>query len=271
MNRVMAKKNREWEECAKEQKCPNVMVQSQGVAQCQGGRAGEYPCCNVDLLSFVSLADLGSAGDGNDIWGWTDSGKEYALVGTYDGTSFVDVTDPTNPAVLGFLRTHTVGSNWRDIKVYKGYAFIISEARNHGMQVFDLSQLHTMPRVSIFSPNYSAAAVPQFEESAYYGEFGNCHNIAINEDSGFAYGVGSATCRGGLHIVDIRVPLSPKFAGCFATDGYVHDTQCVIYPGPDPNFIGREICFCYNEDTLTIVDVTNKAAGTMLARISYTG
>ena len=38
------------------------------------GRAGEYPCNNIDLLSFISLRDLGSANgaNGNDIWGWED-------------------------------------------------------------------------------------------------------------------------------------------------------------------------------------------------------
>jgi choice-of-anchor B domain-containing protein len=96
------------------------------------------------LLSFVSLPDLGANGaDGNDIWGWTDpqTKKEYAIVGTTTGTSFVDVTSPTEPCVLGFLPTHTVSSLWRDIKVYQNFAFIVSEASGHGMQVFELTQL----------------------------------------------------------------------------------------------------------------------------------
>ena len=34
----------------------------------------------------------------NDIWGYVDEmGNEYALVGTEDGTSVVDVTNPANP------------------------------------------------------------------------------------------------------------------------------------------------------------------------------
>ena len=86
---------------------------------CIDGKADEYECSNVDLLSFVPLKDLGSNGDGSDIWGWTDpeTGREYALVGCEDGTSFVDVTEPTDPKVVGFLPTHTSLSYWRDIKV----------------------------------------------------------------------------------------------------------------------------------------------------------
>ncbi len=89
------------------------------IARHRNGKAGEYDCENVDLLSFVPLADLGCTGDANDIWGWTDpeTKGEYAIIGCADGTSFVDVTDATDPKVLGFLRTHTVSSSWRDIKV----------------------------------------------------------------------------------------------------------------------------------------------------------
>ena len=67
----------------------------------------------------MSLRSLGSNGNGNDIWGWTDpeTGKEYAIVACEDGTSFVDVTDPMKPEVLGFLPTHTYSSSWRDVKV----------------------------------------------------------------------------------------------------------------------------------------------------------
>jgi hypothetical protein len=45
------------------------------------------------------------------------------------------------------------------------------------------------------------------------------HNIAINEDTGFAYLVGTNTCNGGPHMVDIPEPQQPEFAGCFAADG----------------------------------------------------
>jgi choice-of-anchor B domain-containing protein len=237
------------------------------------GMAGEYPCDKIDLLSFVSLESLTCGGDGNDIWGWTDAAnREYALVGCFDKTVFVDVTTADNPSVIGFLATHTTGSSWRDIKVYKDHAYIISEARNHGMQVFDLNQLVTAPRVPLFSGNYTLDAPVAFTETAYYDEFGNCHNIAINEDTGFAYAIGTTTCGGGgLHIVDIRNPASPAYIGCFGDDGYVHDTQCVNYVGPDAQYRDREICFCYNEDSLTIVDVTNKLTPRQISRTSYQG
>jgi choice-of-anchor B domain-containing protein len=139
------------------------------------------------------------------------------------------------------------------------------------MQVFDLTQLRNLPRISVFSHEFSADAIPIFTETTHYPEFGNCHNIAINEETGFAYCIGSQTCRSGLHMIDISDPINPTFSGCFSGDGYVHDTQCVVYSGPDSTYQGREICFCYNEDTLTIVDVSVKSAPVLLSRTGYVG
>lgn len=201
----------------------------------------------------------------NDIWGWTDSqtGSEYAIIGRVFGTSFVDISDPANPVYLGELVTHgAFGSSWRDIKVYKDHAFIVSEANQHGMQVFDLTQLRGL------------TAPVTFSETAHYNGNASAHNIVINEASGFAYIVGAAgknSCNGGLHMVDINDPVNPQFAGCFSSDDYTHDAQCVIYNGPDFEHQGKEICINSNEDTVTIVDVTNKSNPLQLSRNSYAG
>eukprot|EP00483_Globobulimina_turgida_P005698 UN05708 len=72
-------------------------------------------------------------------------------------------------------------------------------------------------------------------------------------------------------MVDVREPANPQFAGCFSNDGYTHDSECVIYTGPDTRYTGREICFHYNENTLTIVDHTIKGSPSMLSRLAYTG
>ncbi len=240
----------------------NVPAEASASAVCDAGMAGIYPCKNIDLLAHLPLNDLGG-GSGNDIWGWTDpqTNHEYALMGLSTGTAFVDITDPTNPIHLGNLPAQSNNSIWRDIKVYENFAFIVSEAPGHGMQIFDLTQLRDV-----------AAPPETFVTTRHYTDISNAHNIAINTDTGFAYIVGSNTCgNGGLHMVDIQDPLAPEFAGCFSADGYTHDTQCVIYNGPDTNYQGHEICFNANEDTLTIVDVSDKAKPQQLARETYAG
>ena len=231
-------------------------------APCVDGMAGTYPCRNVDLLAYLPRSQVGGGSSVSDLWGWTDpqTGKEYALLGRSTGTAFVDISDPIRPIYVGDLPTETVESKWRELKTYGNYAFIVSEAPFHGMQVFDLTQLRavTTPPVT-------------FSDTAHYDGFSNCHDLVMNTATGFAYGVGTNTCAGGLHMIDVRDPVNPSFASCFSADGYTHDAQCVTYSGPDNRYTGHEICFNSNEDTLTIVDVTTKAAPVMLSRTGYSG
>jgi choice-of-anchor B domain-containing protein len=214
----------------------------------------------------MTPASLGG-GSGSDIWGWTDplDGREYALMGLSNGTAFVDITDPEDPIYLGNLPTATGNSIWRDIKTYANHAYIVADHNgDHGMQVFDLTELR-----NVVNPPVT------FVETAHYSEFGKSHNIVINEESGFAYAVGITTgtiqCSGGLHMIDLSDPIVPTHAGCFAADGYTHDAQCVNYIGPDSDYTGAEVCFNSNEDTLTIVDVSDKNAPVQLSREGYAG
>ena len=232
---------------------------------CAEGAATVFGCSGVDLVSFVPVEDLGGARGVrvNDVWGWTDpeTERDYAIVGRTDGTSFVDVTDPLNPVVMGNLPKpeRAPGSSWRDMKVYNDHVFVVSDgARDHGMQVFDLTRLRDF-----------SGTLLTFDHDAHYDRINSVHNIVINEETGFAYAVGSSgggdTCGGGLHMIDIRDPKNPTFAGCFADPntgrrgtGYSHDAQCVTYNGPDEEHAGKEICLGANENALSIADVTDK-------------
>ncbi len=220
---------------------------SAGPEMCVGGSAGDFSCLGISLRSRVSLEAMGGT-TGNDVWGWVDAqtGKEYALMGMTNGTAFVDISDPDSPDYLGILPTRTVASVWRDIKVYEDHAFIVADgAGAHGMQVFDLTRLRGLSAPQIFSPD------------AAYSDFANAHNLAINEESGYAYVVGTNTCGQGLHMIDISVPLNPLFAGCHAAFD-THDTQCVDYQGPDADYMNSEICVSSAEDWVEIADVTFK-------------
>ncbi|MEO1574448.1 MAG: choice-of-anchor B family protein [Pseudomonadota bacterium] len=234
---------------------------------CVNGDADGYPCNNVDLVSFTPLSAIGG-GEGNDIWGWTDAltGREYAIMGRTNGTAFIDISNPDHPVYVGNLPSQTGNSTWRDIKTYNNHAFIVSEAGAHGMQVFDLRNLR-----DVTTPPQTFAA------TTHYDEFGSAHNIAINESTGFAYAVGTRnaddSCNGGLHMINISNVTNPTFAGCYSADGYTHDAQCVTYTGPDADYNdgSHEVCFNYNEDTLTIVDVSDKSDPQLISRRGYTG
>ena len=237
------------------------LINQNSIAQtpCENGMAGDYPCNGYDLQSFISLAEL-DTDRGNDSWGWTDpdNGDEYAIMGVKNGTVFIDISDPINPIYLGKLPTHTDNSTWRDIKVYQNYAFIVSEAGNHGMQVFDLTRLRNVSN-----------APETFNEDAHYDGFGSSHNIVINEETGYAYSVGDNTYSGGAHFIDVSDPLNPIAAGGYSDDGYTHDAQVVIYNGPDTDYTGKEIYIGSNEDKVVIVDVTDKNNPQHISSVSY--
>ncbi|MEM7084668.1 MAG: choice-of-anchor B family protein [Bacteroidota bacterium] len=240
-----------------------IMLLSAGIGfgqtPCDSGMSGSFPCDRFDLQSQVTLTEM-SASSGNDSWGWTDpqDGKEYAIMGLNNGTAFIDVSDPNNPVYLGKLPTHTDNSEWRDMKTFNNYVFIVAEASGHGMQVFDLTRLRNV-----------ANPPETFTEDAHYNGFSNSHDIAINEDTGFAYSLGDNTFGGGGHFVDINDPLNPVAAGGYGDDGYCHDAQIVTYNGPDTDYTGREIFIGSNANEVVIVDVTDKSNPVGISTISY--
>jgi len=271
------------------------------LTECEDGSADGFSCSNVDLYANLTPSELGAESTDNvsaavnDIWGWIDpqTGREYALVGLTDGISIVDVTNPVMPVVVAkaleipsqnkserpLMQNHEDGdgfkgaSSWRDMKVYQNYMYVVTE-QNHGMQVFDLARLRDIENPPA-----------QLREDFHYTRFGNAHNIAINEETGFAYVVGSTRgedCaeQGGLHMINLHDnPLQPTFAGCYfdeeaggvTRDGYIHDTQCVIYEGVDSQFSGEEICFSSAEKTFLITNVSDKEEPVTISNSTYPG
>lgn len=166
------------------------------------------------------------------------------------------------------LPTQTEATIWRDIKVIGNYAYIGSEAPDHGLQVFDLTKLLDADPEN--PPTYSTNA----DLAALFTGFGSSHNIVVNEETDLVIAVGTEShlkCRGGLWMVDVSTPTRPQDAGCVEEDGYVHDAQCVIYRGPQQAYQGREICFNYNEDALTIVNIDRRTMPSQLSRTTYNG
>jgi len=263
---------------------------------CNEGSSNDlYDCGNIDLVGRLTIFDLavlsdltGLSGEEadivffNDIWGYTneEARREYALLGASQGLIVIEVTHPSNPEIIGILPTRGYdifannigeGNFWRDVKVFKDHAFVVSEQEDQGIQVLDLKALRHLD---------TSKGPVALEAVAIYDKFSSAHNIGINEDSGFAYAVGTNTCLGGIEMVDISDPTQPTDAGCFKDHGYVHDIQCVIYHGPDERYQDREICFSSAGDpavigvddgatSISITDVTDKPDVKSLAFFSY--
>ena len=243
---------------------------------CSGGMAGAYPCNGITLQGYVSSAAMGSF-EAQDSWGWTDplNNKEYAIVALDDGTAFVDISTPTAPVYLGRIDSHTGSSYWRDVKVYLNHAFIVSDSNgNHGMQVFDLTRLRGLTG----SPAMNFSHDARITWGTSGSNRGRAHNIAINEDTGYAYVSGvSPYISGGLVIIKLDnngdgTPTDPVIEALYSSGGYCHDAQVVVYNGPDTEHHGKEILIgsFSGSDWVRVLDVTNKSSITQLSSIAYT-
>lgn len=162
-------------------------------------------------------------------------------------------------------------SSWRDIEVYADHAYIGSEQSGHGLVVFDLRQLRTVTNPPVI-----------FNDTFRYTGLGQSHTITVNPETGWVYVNGSRSAgvacgvtgqtNGGPVMFDAsQNPSAPVVVGCNLMDGYTHDSQCLTYRGPDTRFTNHEICMNSNEDTLTIMDVTNHLSPVMVNRIGYAG
>lgn len=229
----------------------------------------------IDFYDFQSHYDLGSTvGEGAGSWGWTsEEGREFVAVAQSDGAAFAEISSEGKLVYLGRLPQWTAAqpSLWREIKGYKNYIVIGSEATNHGVQIFDMSLLLDVDPASpkVFS-NVD-------DLTGWFGELpvGRSHNVVVNEEKGYAVAVGAqprtAACSSGLIFIDLSDPSAPYSPGCAGGDGYVHDAQCLVYRGPDEKYAERDICYGYNEDTLTIYDVTDKNTTNIISRTTYEG
>ena len=84
----------------------------------------------MDLYHFLSHGDMGSTGAGSSSWGWVDpeSGREFIAIGQEDGTTFAEITSEGKLSVLARLPQVSTPSDWREIRGYKNYMVIGSEA-----------------------------------------------------------------------------------------------------------------------------------------------
>jgi len=229
--------------------------------KCKNGSAGEYPCKNIDLVAHVPADVMGGAGIA-DVWGWVDpeTKKEYAILGSTDGVQFLDVTKPEEPLYLGRLVGKEDGALlWQELEILNDHAYIVCDLYPCNLQIFDLTRLRNpLLPVGVWTPD-AVFPIPI------------AHAIDSNPDTNhiFLNGTGPVVA-GQPTIFDVSQPLAPVPVGVAADDGYTHDSLCRTYKGPDKPHKGNEICFNFNEDSVTIYDVTaNPMMPQQLARATY--
>lgn len=221
---------------------------------------------NVNLLSQVPLDSFSTNPTScSDIWGFSDGlGNEYAIVGTYDGTTVFLISDPINPQEIAMIPG--VGNTLRDIKTltvddgaanFEAYGYVVTEGDTGGMQVLDLSDVPG--NVSLLG--------------TYRGNgLDTAHNIFISPltHAPYAYVLGANIDGGGVSVIDLADPANPVQVGAW-TDKYVHD----IFVGnhwADPEYDGTDIgiAFCAFLD-ITLIDLSDKTQPQTLTSYVYPG
>lgn len=183
-----------------------------------------------------------------NICGYAINNHEYALVGTTAGMRVVDVTDPENPFNVKLIPGNT--SDWREIKVFNGLAYVTTEADGGGLQIVDLTGL----------PNDDLPFTTWFGDGDIQGRLSRIHALHIDEKKGFIYLYGTRlampTEAVGCIVADLKPdPKNPIYAGRWQVD-YIHDG----YVDNDTLYGGH-----INAGYFSIIDFTDKSAPNLLA------
>ena len=174
---------------------------------------------NMQLLGYLPYNQSCS-----DITGFYQDGREFAVIGLQNATSFVDITDPYNPYEIDQIN----GSNsiWRDLKYWDRHVYIGTEA-NDGIKV-----------VSVDDPDNPVVVNT-------ITDVDNSHNIHVDLD-GYLYIVGADTYD--VWIYSLDDPANPQLVGNWTTE-YCHDIEV---------YNDKLYCAAIYTGNFYIVDVSDK-------------
>ncbi len=184
--------------------------------KCQGGKARGFDCrmrtwwpsCRR-APSAPSAARSSTTSGAGPI---RPAAASSRIVGRTDGTSFVEVTDPGNPKYLGDLPLHAGRASQhlarhkglQEPRVHRGRRR--RSPRNAGVRSHPVAR-----RQHAADVQGDRALRPDRQRPQHRDQPG--HRVRLSR---WGTSMGGTTCGGALHMVDIREPAKPKFAGCFA-------------------------------------------------------
>ncbi|MBK7407718.1 MAG: choice-of-anchor B family protein [Saprospirales bacterium] len=153
----------------------------------------------------------------NDIWGYAQNGREYAIIGSTAGVHFLDVTIPEAMEQIeaAFVPGVAQGAQLvhRDFKNFGKYLYVVADEGQSTLQIVDMSFLPDSTAI-LYSSN-------EFLRRA--------HNIFIDTITAHLYTCGVTTATGGvsLQILSLDDPEHPQLLGAYPNGTlnlpYVHD------------------------------------------------
>lgn len=250
-------------------------------APCVNGQSDMFACDNLDLLSQISIDDLGAAGANraaNDVWGFVDlnTDREYAFIGVNVATAVVDVTQADNPVIVG--RIPGQDTVWRDIKVYQfydrtarrwnAYAYVTADSANEGVVIIDLNELPN--RISVAD----RITLESSAHNVYISNVDYATGLTLGNAEPVLYTAGANLSNGAFRGYGLSNPTSPSFLGT-ANTGYMHDASSLVISDSRKDTQcanGGAVCNVlvdFNELSFELWDVTDTGNPVQLSSRNY--
>ena len=195
------------------------------------------PTPGLVQLGFLQYNPVTLAG----VWHHVDDfGNEYALVGTSQGLSIVDVNNPASPQQI--FTVPSLPNNWRELRTWEGYLYMVSEADSSAVTIVDLNSLP--------DTIYSKVWRGDFHNE---GKLRRAHAVQCFE--GYLYLFGGNNLGDGATICDLTDPWNPVITGSYNLE-YLHDGFV-----RNDTLWGSEIY----EGRFSVVDISDKNNPVLLA------
>lgn len=260
----------------------NQLSKKQANLACENGKAGNFPCKNIDLLAHMPLSSFSTKPNAaNDIWGHTDlnNQNEYAIIGVTDGIAVVNVTDPSNPVEVGTINGKN--TSWRDIKVYqyfddklnlwRAYAYATIDSASDNITVIDLN--HLPNAISLVEKNKAV----QQAHNVYISNVDHTLNTALPGMTPTLQIIGSNEAySGAFHSYSLTNPekivaLDKASAG----EGYTHDGASITITDDRKNSDCQSkgssctVFIDFNENEMKLWNISDPNKSSMLGKVTY--
>ena len=150
----------------------------------------------------------------NEVWGMVYNNREFAVIGSTDGTHIFDVTDPYASTQVAYIPGAAQGAAivHRDYHDLDGYLYIVCDEGASTLQIVDVSNLP-----SSFNIVYDSDSLLK-----------RAHNIFIDESTSHLYvcsekQIGFGNNFNALHIYDLSNPELPTHWYTYNDVSHVHD------------------------------------------------
>lgn len=181
----------------------------------------------------------------NEVWGFVQNGREYAVIGSTAGTHIFDVTDPINAYQADFVPGAFTGPYvvHRDYDSYNGYLYMVCDEGNSTLQIADLRYLPDSVHVV-----YDSDAL-----------FMRSHNVFVDTATAKMYACSVTHTNNtyyGLEVFDLQDPINPQYLAHYNL--YAHD----VYVQNDTVYLSG------SGDGFFILDFTNTANPVMIGSLT---